>query len=162
MTRPRVRFAGTEQGLLMRMEWDAPLPQLLVEVEEHLQQSPAFFAGAHVFLEVGNRPLLHHDMQQLAVVLSRYDVTLQGVIATAEGPERHAVPPAGVTSAPPSCEPQTLVHVERRTVRSGDKVASEGHVIVVGDINPGAEVIAGQHFCVGLTQRFGLRRCAGS
>jgi septum site-determining protein MinC len=148
MAKPRVRFAGTEQGLLMRMEWDVPLPQLLVEVEEHLQQSPTFFAGAHVLLEVGNRPLLQSDVEQLAVVLARYDVTLQGVIATTEGAERHAAVPARVTAAPLPLEPHTLVHVERRTIRSGDKVASEGHLIIVGDVNPGAEVIAGYNIFV--------------
>ncbi len=148
MAKPRVRFAGTEQGLLMRMEWDVPLPQLLVEVEEHLQQSPTFFVGARVLLEVGSRPLLHHDMEQLAVVLSRYNVTLHGVIATTEGLERHPALSARVTSAPVPLESHTLVHVERRTVRSGDKVASEGHVIIVGDVNPGAEVIAGHNIFV--------------
>jgi septum site-determining protein MinC len=137
-----------EQGLLMRMEWDVPLPQLLVEVEEHLQQSPRFFAGAHILLEVGSRPLLQHDMEQLAVVLARYDVTLQGVVAAPEGPERQVAPPPYVAPAPAPCEPETLVHVERRTVRSGDKVASEGHIIIVGDVNPGAEVIAGYNIFV--------------
>lgn len=132
----------------MRMEWDVPLPQLLVEVEEHLQQSPRFFAGAHVLLEVGGRPLLQHDMEQLAVVLSRYNVTLQGVVAAAEGPERQASPLPHVAPPPAPFEPQTLLHVERRTVRSGDKVASEGHVIIVGDVNPGAEVIAGYNIFV--------------
>ena len=43
---------------------------------------------------------------------------------------------------------QTLVHVEQRTVRSGEKVAAEGHLIVVGDVNPGAEVIAGYNIFV--------------
>jgi septum site-determining protein MinC len=30
----------------------------------------------------------------------------------------------------------------RRTMRSGFKVAYQGHVIVLGDVNPGAEIIA--------------------
>ena len=31
----------------------------------------------------------------------------------------------------------------QRTLRSGFKVSHHGHVIVLGDVNPGAEVIAG-------------------
>ena len=51
MSKSRVKFSGTDYGLLMRLEWDASFPQLLVELEEHLQQSRAFFKGAQVFSE---------------------------------------------------------------------------------------------------------------
>jgi septum site-determining protein MinC len=141
----RIKFSGTDYGLLMRLEWDTSFPQLLVEIEEHLQQSRAFFNGAQVFLEVGQRPVLQHDMEQLAVILERYDVTLQGVISTPPSQTRR-VP---VVSSPlPVLDPNTMLHVERRTVRSGEKIAAEGHVIVIGDVNPGAEVIAGSSIFV--------------
>jgi hypothetical protein len=86
MVKPRVKFSGTDSGLLMRLEWDAPLPQLLVELEEHLQQSRSFFEGAHVLLEVG-QSVLKHDMEQLAVAgtLWRH---VAGVIAGADSRDR--------------------------------------------------------------------------
>jgi len=31
----------------------------------------------------------------------------------------------------------------KRTLRSGRTIHSEGHVVVIGDVNPGAEIIAG-------------------
>lgn len=129
----------------MRLEWETSFPQLLVEIEEHLQQSRAFFNGAQVFLEVGQRPVLQHDMEQLAVILERYDVTLQGVISAPPSQTRRAP----VVSSPiPILDPNSMLHVERRTVRSGEKIAAEGHVIVIGDVNPGAEVIAGSSIFV--------------
>jgi len=97
MSKPRVKLSGTDYGLLLRLEWDSPLPQLLVELEEYLQQSPKFFAGAQVLLEIGSRPVLQQDMEQLAVVLSRYGVLLQGVVPILDGLEQrsppHRVPP---------------------------------------------------------------------
>ena len=141
----RVKFSGTDYGLLMRLEWETSFPQLLVEIEEHLQQSRVFFNGAQVFLEVGQRPVLQHDMEQLAVILERYNVTLQGVISAPPSQTRRAP----VVSSPiPVLDPNTMLHVERRTVRSGEKIAAEGHVIVIGDVNPGAEVIAGSSIFV--------------
>lgn len=129
----------------MRLEWETSFPQLLVEIEEHLQQSRVFFNGAQVFLEVGQRPVLQHDMEQLAVILERYNVTLQGVISAPPSQTRRAP----VVSSPiPVLDPNTMLHVERRTVRSGEKIAAEGHVIVIGDVNPGAEVIAGSSIFV--------------
>jgi septum site-determining protein MinC len=148
MSKPRVKLSGTDYGLLLRLEWDSPLPQLLVELEEYLQQSPKFFAGAQVLLELGSRPVLQQDMEQLGVVLSRYGVMLQGVVPTLDGLERRPPPASRPTFVPSPPDVQTLVHVEQRTVRSGEKVAAEGHLIVVGDVNPGAEVIAGYNIFV--------------
>src|SRR5919109_1250974 len=105
MPKPGVKFAGTEHGLLMRLEWEAPLPQLLVELEEHLQQSRAFFDGARVLLEIGRTPVLQRDMAQLAVVLSRYGVTLQGVIPAPEPPERRVPAPAHTIEPPERHDP---------------------------------------------------------
>jgi septum site-determining protein MinC len=132
----------------MRLEWDTPLPQLLVELEEHLQQSREFFEGAHVLLEVGRRPVLQQDMEQLAVVLSRYGVTLHGVIPAVESQDRRAPGPPRVTMVPPPPAPQTTLRLERRTVRSGEKIACEGNLIILGDVNPGAEIIAGYNIFV--------------
>jgi septum site-determining protein MinC len=148
MLKPRVKFSGTEYGLLMRLEWDVPLPQLLVELEEHLQQSREFFDGAQVLLEIGRHPVLQKDMEQLTVVLSRYGVTLQGVIPAAESQDRRGPVPPYITEVPPPTDPQTFLRFERRTVRSGEKIASEGHVIILGDVNPGAEIIAGYNIMV--------------
>src|SRR5215472_3642807 len=92
MSKPHVKFSGTDYGLLLRLEWDSPLPQLLVELEEYLQQSPKFFAGAQVLLELGSRPVLQQDMDQLAVVLSRYGVLLTGVLPHLERLERRPPP----------------------------------------------------------------------
>jgi septum site-determining protein MinC len=128
----------------MRLEWETSLPQLLVELEEHLQQSLSFFSGAQVFLEVGQRPILQRDMEQLTVVLDRYDITLQGVVSASPSQLQR---PAVVPPLPPS-NAHTSLHIEQRTVRSGEKIAAEGHVIVMGDINPGAEVIAGSSIFV--------------
>lgn len=148
MSKPRVKLSGTDYGLLLRLEWDSPLPQLLVELEEYLQQSPKFFAGAQVLLEIGSRPVLQQDLEQLAVVLSRYGVILQGVVPILDGLERRPSPASHATFTPAPPDPQTLLHLEQRTVRSGEKVAADGHVIIMGDVNPGAEVMAGYNIFV--------------
>ncbi len=148
MAKQHVKLSGTDSGLLLRLEWGDPLPQLLVELEEYLQQSPQFFTGAQVLLEIGTQPVSRHDMEQLAVVLSRYGVTLQGVMPRLDGTERRQPLSARTpfVAAPP--DPYTLVHVEHRTVRSGEKVAADGHLVVIGDVNPGAEVMAGYNIFV--------------
>jgi len=65
-----------------------------------------------------------------------------------DGLERRPPPSSRPAFVPSPPDVQTLVHVEQRTVRSGEKVAAEGHLIVIGDVNPGAEVIAGYNIFV--------------
>ena len=152
MSKSRIRFTGVDYGLLVRMDWEVPLSQLLVEVEEHIQKSPAFFADAKVFLEVDTRPVLQHETEQLGVVLSRHGLTLQGVVSSAsrvEGISRPqpTVPEPSKVITPIIKEKEATV-VEHRTVRSGEKVASESHLVIMGDVNPGAEVIAENNIIV--------------
>jgi septum site-determining protein MinC len=151
MSKSRIRFTGVDYGLLVRMDWEVPLSQLLVEVEEHIQKSPAFFADAKVFLEVDTRPVLQHEMEQLGVVLARHGLTLQGVVSAAsrvEGISRPQPAPEQPRVITPIINEKETTVVEHRTVRSGEKVASEGHLIIMGDVNPGAEVIAEHNIIV--------------
>lgn len=63
------------------------------------------------------------------------------------GPRRQmeAAPPPLVAvaerQAPSAAEPSVLYH--RGTLRGGQSLANVGHVIVIGDVNPGAELVAG-------------------
>jgi septum site-determining protein MinC len=151
MSKSRIRFTGVDYGLLVCMDWEVPLSQLLVEVEEHIQKSPAFFADAKVFLEVDTRPVLQHEMEQLGVVLARHGLTLQGVVSAAsrvEGISRPQPAPEQPKVMTPIINEKEAAVVEHRTVRSGEKVASEGHLIIMGDVNPGAEVIAENNIIV--------------
>ena len=151
MSKSRIKFTGVDYGLLVRMDWEVPLSQLLVEVEEHIQKSPAFFADAKVFLEVDTRPVLQHEMEQLGVMLSRHGLTLQGVVSAAsrvEGISRPQPAPEQPKVMTPIINEKETTVVEHRTVRSGEKVASEGHLIIMGDVNPGAEVIAENNIIV--------------
>ncbi len=148
MEKTHIKFSGTDTGLLMRLEWDTPFAQLLGELEAHLQKSPAFFNGAQVLLEIGHQPTPMHDIEQMTNVLLRYGVTLQGIIPMLDGAERR--PPAAPQPvvASPVFDPQTSVHLEHRTLRSGEKIAYEGQVIIMGDVNPGAEVTAGYNIFI--------------
>lgn len=154
-SKSRIRFTGMDYGLLVRMDWDVPLPQLLVEIEEHIQKSPAFFVDAKVFLGVDTRPVLQHETEQLGVVLARYGLTLQGVVSTASRVDGLSRPQSAPEVAPeepkaaaPVIDGKGALVVEHRTVRSGEVVASEGHLVIMGDVNPGAEVIAENNIIV--------------
>ncbi len=74
--------------------------------------------------------------EQLAVTEQTAQVLGMATRISAPRPER-AIRPLDT-----NLEGESAIFVQR-TLRSGFKVSHHGHVIVVGDVNPGAEVIAG-------------------
>jgi len=60
--------------------------------------------------------------------------------------ERRIAPPtlvAVTARAAPEPEPASAVLYHRGTLRGGQSLANVGHIVVVGDVNPGAELVAG-------------------
>jgi septum site-determining protein MinC len=78
----------------------------------------------------------------LATRISGSATDLEGHALTVKATE--AVNGKGVVKEPPAANALLL----RETLRSGRSIWHEGHVIVLGDVNPGAEVIATGHVVV--------------
>ena len=114
-----------------------------------------------VFMHSGRvRVLLYQDestltseLEQVGGILDRHNVTLWAVESEAAGTQEAAVDlgleiglslpsraPAGPTPVPPGQGDAILV---QRTLRSGQVITHPGHVVVIGDVNPGAEIRAG-------------------
>lgn len=144
---------GRRDSLLIIVDPDAPWGQVLADLLARLDGTADFFRGARVILDLGPRPLEGEDLDQVLAVLRRYDVTLTALLTTDAGtrqlaqerglattlrvapPTRHVPPTTGT--------PDARCVVLKRTLRSGQVLQHPGHVIVVGDVNPGAEVLAG-------------------
>lgn len=150
-----ITIKGIRQGLLVTLgegDWQTVLHAL----EARLSASPSFFRGGRVALDVGTRQLSRAEIEEAWRLLARHQVDLGGVVGTNPLTERAAQelglaiisPPRLHTltvTAPeePAEEPSTEGMVVRRTLRSGQSLRHPGHVVVIGDVNPGAEIIAG-------------------
>ncbi len=154
-----VAIKGVNDGLLISLSatesWQSVTDQLAARIDEKAQ----FYAGANITVELGERPVPKYELSSLKALLERRGLTLSLVrsesnttqisAASLDVPtdNNHASPkgpvPAQQETAPVNPE-ETGTHgvLFRRTLRSGRTIHSEGHVIVVGDVNPGAKVIA--------------------
>jgi len=162
-----ITIKGIRQGLLITLEaedqllrdWDAEMDAL----EARLSTNPAFFRGGRVALDVGARKLDRAAVEKTRTLLARHEVDLWAVVSTdgateaaaqdaglvinlgpAQPRRAEAVPEAapggeGAAGAPPIIDGL----VTRRTLRSGQRLHHPGHIVVIGDVNPGAEVVAG-------------------
>ncbi len=150
-----IRIKGTRDGLLITLgagEWKA----LLIELDQHLARTAAFFQGGQVTLQVGRRSMTEEALQKIAELLESHGITLIRVLSEVPATRRTARKLGYATEAPPLRSGESTEDagksgrveagnglVVRRTLRSGQSIRHSGPVIIIGDVNPGAEVVAG-------------------
>jgi septum site-determining protein MinC len=145
-----VTFRGSREGLhvlLPEGEWASVSQELLAQLERPSAQS--FFRGARVLLETPNRALGIVELEELIALFERYSMEL--VTVTGDANAQQALdklrgapnePPEDIESEPTLLDAASPVLLIRRTMRSGQVVKYPGDVVVLGDVNPGAEIIA--------------------
>jgi len=153
-----VTIKGVRDGLLVTLgggDWN----HLLAELEGRLNKPTAFFKGARVALQVGSRTLSTAEIEMARDLLARNEITLWAIVSEAPATQAAArqleLDTALPSYAPEASEmndrtdepaaesaelPALLVH---RTLRSGQALRHAGHVVLIGDVNPGAEIVAG-------------------
>ncbi|NOZ06190.1 MAG: septum site-determining protein MinC [Chloroflexi bacterium] len=158
----QLTIKGLRNGLLTIVPEDGPWTAWTSELERKVSVQPEFFRGGRIILEVGSRHLSADELGSMEDLLVKHGLRLIGVVAdlpdtrlaaselglrvmrTRPGKEPvHAPDTAGRHAV--TGEPAVLVE---RTLRSGQWIQYEGHVIVLGDVNPGAKVVAGGNIIV--------------
>lgn len=152
-TRPTVRIKGIREGLLITLG-EGDWPEVHAALLEQIESQNQFLHGARLILDVGNRILRAVELGQLRDEISEDGLFLWGVLSNSPITEQTAQalglatrinrPQVEQTARPLDTaltgEGAVLV---RRTLRSGFSLQHNGHIIVIGDVNPGAEIIAG-------------------
>ena len=137
-------------------EWQEVIPGLL----QGLDERGDFFKGAKIALQLQDREISADELEALRQHLAAREIRLWALITTSES-TRAAAAQLGLkldiaagerhhdAEAPHESE---LLGDEAvllgRTLRSGQRLHYPGHVVVLGDVNPGAEIVAGGHVVV--------------
>jgi len=146
-----VQIKGIRDGLLATFSdaaWEDQRVALLSQIDER----PSFFQGARLALDVGSQILKVNDLVDLRDRLSERNVSLWAVVSESPTTEQTSQLLGLATRiSKPRPEEQrqfadtitddTALFVNK-TLRSGTRIEFPGHVVVMGDINPGAEIIA--------------------
>lgn len=145
---------GIKDGLLIvfrDLAWQESRCDLLAVIAE----KQAFFKGAQVVLDVGNAVLSADDITGIRDELMQQEVVLFGVLSKSLITQRAVKklelkieldtlkhnPSARIKPLESALSGEAALFVQK-TMRSGFKVAYQGHVVVLGDVNPGAEIVA--------------------
>lgn len=153
-----VAIKGVQDGLLITLSTSEEWLHVTGALAQRIDEQAEFFAGAKLTIELGERPVPKHELSGLkallerrgmdiAIIMSDSKTTIEAAQAldmrvAASTPQ--AMPPELRETLPIDPEEKGVPGVLlRRTLRSGRVVHSEGHVVVFGDVNPGAEIVAG-------------------
>lgn len=158
-----VQIKGIREGLLVSVS-DGDWPQAEQSLVEELSRQKDFLKGAKLILDVEQHDINAASMGRLRDLLSDNGLSLWGVLSNSPLTERSAQAMGLATrihQAEP--EPEEYEYVEetpaptsfqgeailvKRTLRSGANLNHSGHITLIGDVNPGAEIIAGGNVVV--------------
>lgn len=148
-----IQIKGIREGLLITLgegDWQSIFASLM----EKITEKEKFFQGAKLAMDVGNRILHAADLGTLRDRLADKNIILWAILSNSPITEltaqdlglatRISVPkPERIIKSTESSIPGEDAIFLRKTIRSGFKVVSNGHIIIFGDVNPGGEIIAG-------------------
>jgi len=148
-----LQIKGIREGLLVTLN-DGEWPDLQSVLVKSIDDQPAFFHGARLVLDVGRQELHVTELTVLRDLLSERSVSLWAVLSESPVTEQTAQnlglatrlskprPPEVRRAVVPEEKPENAALWVQQTVRSGQKIVYEGNVVVLGDVNPGAEILA--------------------
>ncbi len=147
-----ISIKGGRDGLRVRLDSNADWPDLLQALAHELRANQSFFAGARLVLDLGERQLDEAQLATMLDLMRQHGVRADALDASARS-TRSAARAAGLTARPLPRYPEPAANTSAaaesdamlftRTVRSGQVVRHHGHITLIGDVNPGAELIAG-------------------
>jgi septum site-determining protein MinC len=147
-----IQIKGLRDGLLITVgdgDWSALEPALL----EQIRAQGAFFQGARVALDVGTQILRVNELVALRDRLSEQGIALWAVLSESPTTEKTAQllglatriskprPEESRQYSVDDLGDETALYLSK-TLRSGTRIEFPGHVVVFGDVNPGAEIVA--------------------
>ena len=155
MNKEETVFKGTRDGLLIILAEQNEFKQAMEGLRTKLEAARGFFQGAHVTVDLGDRKITGRQKKALSrLINSQAGLTLKGF--TADRDDLEITLPSeqreidedelglneDISQGSPGRASKLPVMFIDRNLRCGQRVNFNGHVVVIGDVNPGAEIVA--------------------
>jgi len=144
-----ISFKATVNGLILIMREEDDFDTVLESIENKLESSGRFFKGASISVKYRGRKLNTEQEKQIAELLTtktRAEIKSFGEDLTQ--PEKESEEAEKIPQKPKlrmlffKGLEEGITKFYKGTVRSGQLVSFEGNLVIIGDVNPGGEVLA--------------------
>lgn len=157
----QLQIKGVNDGLLISIGTFS-YADFLAQLEVMLPEKQAFIQGSRVAIDVGGMKLNGRHIAEISQIFKQYGLELWSILSEHEDTREAArkmelgtrlsgsqtdlngnyLPQnRQKTAVTPLSEEENLFLKE--TIRSGKSIYAKGSVVIIGDVNPGAEVVAG-------------------
>ncbi len=158
---------GTKEGLVISLIGQISFAQIKRKIVEQVSAGDAFLIGAHVTIDLGQNYLTEDQLDVLAQILGDNGLILRKIIRGATADNQVYYCDFGSQElghrqeemwVKDTTEEEKLNHnndllkentiLFQGTLRSGQSLNHPGNIVILGDVNPGGEVIAGENIVV--------------
>ncbi|MCL2421848.1 MAG: hypothetical protein FWD03_08330 [Defluviitaleaceae bacterium] len=143
-----VILKGRKDGITISLDSAMPFSELITHFKKRVEDTKQFFEGASSNVSFTGRSLSDEEEQALLDIITE-ETALDVPYVAQEGIKEEASPPFNNDTSPAH-----LPHNVRTTsyhqggLRSGQTIRYSGSVVVIGDVNPGSEIMAEGHVIV--------------
>jgi septum site-determining protein MinC len=126
-----IEFKGTKDGLIIYLNEDCEYEKLKEQLIERLEKTKNFFMGAKVAGIQGKSLSSNEESEIIDIMNNKFGmIMVEKPVRCYKKEEVFNGLDEGITK------------FVKTTLRSGMKIEFKGNVVIMGDVNPGAEVIA--------------------
>jgi len=143
MDQDTVRIKGTRNGLVIVLDSSCDFEDIKKNLLRKMESAKGFFKGAKFSLFQGHKDIPASQKTELESICRKF-----GLVPNTEeytGIRSDFTSDSRDYTNTGSGEAALLVH---RTLRSGQKISSQAHIVILGDVHPGAEVVSGGNILV--------------
>ncbi len=150
----KITIKGRSDGVAIELgtgEWS----HMVANLDRRLDEASGFFRGGQVSLNTGTRPLVEPELDQVCAILHKYSLSVGlirtesertfqsamtlGLASTLDNPDEEVQSEAVYAD---SNEEGQAYFVYRGNLRSGHVLRRQESVVVIGDVNPGGQIIS--------------------
>ena len=131
----KISFKGTKSGLILEFDGNVNYSDFEAYMEKSLSSNPSMLSGGVVAGIRGSQPDFSDKMRIFGLLTEKYNMkvkSLDPIIQTAIVEKEIEVIRETVIST----------KVYRHTIRSGTLIEHDADILVLGDVNPGAELVS--------------------
>lgn len=125
-------FQAVSDGIVMNFRDGSTFGNIKKAVSLHAAEASDFFTGVNLYLNLSGLELAFEQLEELMEIVKNYN-QVNKIYFTARK----------IQTEEKMDEQLSDAVIINRTLRSGQRVKHQANVVIVGDVNPGAEVIAG-------------------
>ena len=138
-----VIFKGTKDGVTVLFDADAPFEELCQQLEKKVEEAGKFFDNVKTSLAFKGRSFSDEEEETLFQIITEH-TSMQITFLKTENNELKQLSDL----LEKEMSPHNLTKFHKGSLRNGQKIEFDGSLVIVGDVNPGAEIKASGNIIV--------------